>query len=74
MNFEAFKKAYEDRLISFGADKSEIPHIDRIFEVFVGLVIFSEWQKAEQQKAWDEAKKQTAKEMAKFKGWDGITQ
>jgi hypothetical protein len=74
LNFEEFKKRYEAKLIESGADRSKLPTADRMGEVFIGLVIFSEWQTVEQRKAWDEAKKQTAKEMAKIKGWDGKTQ
>jgi len=57
MNFEEFKKRYAEKTERMGA--TQTPDDDMLAELYLGLVIFSEWQADEINKANSMQKKRT---------------
>jgi hypothetical protein len=62
MNFEEFKKRYEDKLIGLGMDRSQLPSDERIGEIFTALAVLTEWQKEESEKQWKAARQKALKD------------
>lgn len=60
MNFEEFKKRYFARLDKMGAiyNPNDGDFIDRIAEIYMGILIFNEWQIDEAKKAQKQARKE----------------
>lgn len=59
LDFNKFKESYNAKLDKLGA--TERPSEDRLAELYIGLVIFSEWQAEEIKRASEVAAKETAK-------------
>lgn len=58
MNFDQFKEKYANKLNKLGAT---MPDEDRLAEIYIGLVIFTEWQAGEIAKANAAVKKENDK-------------
>lgn len=61
MNFDNFKKRYYEKLDKAGTPKEARPDSEELAKIYVGLVIFSEYNAEEMQKAQQKAREHLTK-------------
>lgn len=61
MNFDEFKKRYNEKLDKVGTPEEARPDSEELAKIYVGLVIFSEYNAEEMQKAQQKAREQMEK-------------